>query len=264
MTTDGASTLEYLELGCALRKKIRARERSLGTFVKTPSPGVIEVLAQVGFDFLVLDTEHAPFSTEARDACLLAGQATGTPILIRTQTPSPAEIGSALDQGALGVVVPRVSSQETAAQTASACRYRGGTRGFSPSTRAAGYGKLAPSTYRDLADDAVITIIQIEDEAGIGSLRAIAGVDPIDAHLIGPMDLAISLGCDTPRDEAVRQAADTIRSETLKAEKAVGIAVPDAQDLSSMQDAGISVFMLGTDQSLLKLGGQALLANVKQ
>ena len=93
-----------------LRERLRARDLLSATWVKTPHPHVVEVLALSELDALVLDAEHAPFDRAALDACLLAARAGGKPVLVRPESASPAAILQALDGGADGVVVPHIRS----------------------------------------------------------------------------------------------------------------------------------------------------------
>ena len=85
-------------------------EVHLGTFVKTPAPQIVEVLALAGLDFAVLDAEHAPWDRGTLDLVLLAGRASGLPLLVRVAERSAVAILPVLDQGAAGIVVPHVDS----------------------------------------------------------------------------------------------------------------------------------------------------------
>jgi 2-keto-3-deoxy-L-rhamnonate aldolase RhmA len=89
---------------------LKGGRRLVGSFVKTPSPHVIEVLGEAGADFLIVDREHAPIDEAAVDLAVLAGRAQGVPILVRVAWSG--QILSALDVGATGVIVPHVSSVE--------------------------------------------------------------------------------------------------------------------------------------------------------
>ena len=88
-----------------LRSRLLAREHLIGTFVKTPTTHATEILGALGFDFVVIDEEHAPFDRMATDTALLAARAAGTAALVRVQ--SATSILSVLDCGATGVLVPQ-------------------------------------------------------------------------------------------------------------------------------------------------------------
>ena len=116
-----------------LRQRLLAGERLLGSFLKTPTPHATEILASVGFDFVVIDEEHAPIDRGTTDMILLGARAAGIEALVRVPSFPSAEILSALDCGASGVLVPHVASVAKAREVVAACRYRNGVRGFSPS-----------------------------------------------------------------------------------------------------------------------------------
>ena len=110
----------------------------LGTFVKTPGPHNTEALGTAGLDFVVIDEEHAPFDRGSIDLALLGARAGGIAGLVRVS--DAGHLLAALDDGATGVLIPHVDSPQRAAEVVSLCRYRGGSRGFSNTTRAGGYG----------------------------------------------------------------------------------------------------------------------------
>jgi 2-keto-3-deoxy-L-rhamnonate aldolase RhmA len=115
----------------------------LGTFVKTNSVHVVEILAQSPLDFVVVDAEHAPFDRAAVDLLVLAGRAAGIPVMVRVPDMAPATILSVLDVGAAGLLVPHVDTAAQARELVALTRCRGGSRGFSSSTRQ--YAAQSPS-----------------------------------------------------------------------------------------------------------------------
>jgi 2-keto-3-deoxy-L-rhamnonate aldolase RhmA len=122
-----------------LRSRMAAGDMLAGTFLKTPSVEMIEILSQTGLDFLCIDAEHAPFDRARMDACLAVARALDFPILVRVPSAQPQDILQALDAGATGIVVPHVTDAETAAAIAKASRFGPGGRGYAGSTRWAGY-----------------------------------------------------------------------------------------------------------------------------
>ena len=106
----------------AFRRRLAAGELLLGTFVKTPTGHATEILGDLGYDFVVIDAEHAPFDRVATDAALLAAKAARCASLVRVQSASPWHLLSALDCGATGVLVPHVMTATQARDVARACR----------------------------------------------------------------------------------------------------------------------------------------------
>ena len=102
------------------RRRFLAGEPLLGTFIKTPTSHGIEIVGGAGFDFVVIDEEHAPFDRVTIDCCLLAARAVGTAGIVRVAEPTAAKLLSVLDDGAAGVLVPHVSSVAAAKAVVSA------------------------------------------------------------------------------------------------------------------------------------------------
>lgn len=237
--------MEHLKRSLQLKGKIRAGTPVLGLFVKTPAMQVVEVLAACGLDFLVLDAEHAPFGPRELDSCLLAARAGGIPALVRVGYATPANLLQVLDMGAAGVVIPHMQTAEGASHAIDATRYSG-SRGFSASTRAAGYGTISAKEFREASDRSTIVIGQVEDVAGVDNIDEIAAVDLIDALFIGRADLSVSLGA-----EAVDDAADKICAAGNAAGRTVGMFLPSLGELQIQRDKGVTLFAVSTDQALL-------------
>ena len=163
----------------AFRTRFRNGEPLFGTFLKTPTTHATEILGSVGFDFVVIDEEHAPFNRETTDRILLACRAADIAGIVRVQGPDAPFILSVLDCGATGVLVPHVDSAAKAKAVVDACRYATGARGFSNTTRAGGFGKATIGEHVAAQDEAVTVIAMIEDP------HAIEAICPASA-LMGP------------------------------------------------------------------------------
>lgn len=236
----------------------------LGVFFKTPGAyQQIEVLGSTGLDFVVLDTEHAPFDRGALDTAILAGRGVGLPVLVRVANTQPDTILSVLDMGACGIIVPHVTDAEMARRLAAACSYGEGTRGVSTSHRAAGYGQRELHAYLSRADLEVSLICQVEDGQGVDNAAAIAAVSGVDALFIGPVDLGVSLGATGPDAPAVDQAINRICAAAQPA-CAVGIFLGAAERIKDYRGRGISLFIVGSDQSLLRHAAQANVSRFRE
>ncbi len=244
------------------RDRLRAGELLAATWVKTPHPHVVEVLAHSPLDALVLDAEHAPFDRTALDIAILAARAGNMPVLVRPASADPAALLQALDGGADGVVVPHVRSAAEADAVARACHYGPGGRGFAGSTRAAGYTTKGMAGHREAAKD-VVVIAQIEDAEALDEIDAIAAVDAIDALFIGRADLTISLGAATPDDEIVVQAIERICAAGRAAGRAVGMFLGRPGDVPLWRQQGASLFILASDQEFLLRGAAALASDIR-
>jgi 2-keto-3-deoxy-L-rhamnonate aldolase RhmA len=243
----------------SFRRRLRAGERLLGTFVKTPHPAIVEVLGHGALDCLCLDAEHAPFDRGDLDVALLAARAADLPSLVRVPRAEAPELLNALDLGATGVLVPHVASAAAARSIAAACRYGGGDgRGYAGSTRAAGYGTRKMGDILRRANDGVTVVAQIEDAAALAEIDAIAAVDGIDALFVGRMDLTVSLGAASPDDPVVVDAVRAICAAARRHGRAVGMFTPTTAEAAQWFDAGASLFLLGSDQQWVLQGAAAL------
>lgn len=245
-----------------LRARIRAGEVVIGTFVKTPAVQVVEVLGLAGLDFAVIDQEHAPIGIEAMDLLTLAGRATGLPLLSRRWGAGADWIAPLLDLGLTGVMVPHVADAAQARAVCSAVKFAHGARGISPSPRAGNYGGMRLVEYRDHCDANSVIMVQIEDAPALDRLDEIGACTDIDVLFIGPADLSQSMGVAMPSaelDEAIGRVIDAGK----RAGVAVGLFVGDETQVPAWVARGVSVFVCGSDQSLLKKSAQRLMAPVR-
>lgn len=233
------------------RRPLRSGALTIGTFIKFDSPQVIEVLGTTALDFVVIDAEHAPFDRLTLDRLMMASRAAHLPALVRVAEASPAAIQSALDLGAAGVLVPRVDDAAQARAAVAAARYRGGTRGFSISPRACGYGTLTMTQAID-AGDQTLVLCQVESARGVEHAGEIAATPGVDGLFIGRADLALSMGIENIRDPAVSQACDRIIDAALQAGIAAAMFVPNASDVAALCRRGVRCFVVGSDQTLLR------------
>lgn len=230
-----------------------------GTFIKTPSPQVIEIIGGLGFDFVIIDAEHAPFDRGRTELALLAARASGVSAVVRVPSAQPDVLLGALDDGASAVLVPHVASAAHAAEIVAACRYAG-RRGFSNGCRAGEYGARAQWPHIDAADREVAVIAMIEEPEAVAAIDAILAVDGLDAIFIGRADLSVAM-----RDRET--GAPRVREATLKllaAARAVGTPVcllasspAEAQELGAL---GANAFVMSSDQGFMRSAAQDTLA----
>ncbi|WP_345817078.1 aldolase/citrate lyase family protein (plasmid) [Paraburkholderia sp. PREW-6R] len=241
----------------SFRARLLARETLVGTFVKTTSHQTVEVLGGASLDFVVLDAEHAPFSRDALDLALLAAKAVNLPALVRVPAARDELIGNALDLGAAGVIAPHVRNAAEAAALARASRYRGGTRGFSTSPRAGRYGLTGMADMIVAGDRQSVTLAMIEDEAALACIDDIVASD-VDGLFIGRADLALSCGMNTLDDPLLAQHVETICAAATRAGKPVAMFVGGENEVARHAASGVTAFVVGSDQSLLRAGAFAM------
>ena len=228
-----------------------------GTFIKTGSPQIVEVLGLSGLDFAVVDAEHAPFDRNLMDLMMLAGRAANLPLMVRIPDKSAATILQVLDLGAHGLLVPHVNSAEEARGVVANARYRGGRRGYSGSQRSSGYGTLGMKAALDAGDQSVV-MCQIESVAGLAAAADIAAVPGVAALFIGRADLALAMGHEDSRHPAVADATKTIIRAAIAAGKIAALFVTSVAEAKQFAADGARCFVIGSDQALLREGAQAV------
>ncbi|WP_343070312.1 HpcH/HpaI aldolase family protein [Pelagibacterium limicola] len=211
-----------------------------------------EVMGSVGFDFIVVDQEHAPFDRLAIDSVILACRAVGMSALVRVGDPSPANILNMLDCGAAGVMVPHVENVEIATRIAAACRYRNGKRGFSRTGRAGGYGSADVGNHIASQDAQTLCIAMIEDVGAIDRAEAIASVEGIDAIFVGRGDLSAAMGELSSNTPNVWAAVKNVAEGTRRAGKPMLFVAENPADRNAMTDLGGSAYLVGSDLAFLR------------
>ncbi|MGE0668624.1 MAG: HpcH/HpaI aldolase/citrate lyase family protein [Sphingomonadales bacterium] len=223
-------------------------------WIHTDSAFVVETMAHQGWDSLTIDMQHGLIGVAEMHAMLLAASATDTVPLVRVPWNDPAMIMKALDAGAYGVICPMVNNGEECERFVGACRYMpDGYRSVGPN-RAIIYGG---SDYMSMANQTVLAIAMIETNDGLANLDEICATPGLDAILIGPSDLGLSLGGE-PRlnqtNPVVLEAIDRI----LAAAKANGLRaaiVNGSVDYArEMVAKGFDMVTVVSDMALLRGG----------
>lgn len=229
--------------------RLRAGELLLGTIVTVPSPQLVELLAGAGLDWLFLDGEHGNVSLPDFVPLL---QAAGTcPCVIRVPAHDPVWIGRALDAGAAGIIAPRVDTAAQARAVVRAAKYPPhGARGMGLA-RAHGHG-LRHADHVQHANRETAVIVQAETAAGVRNIAAICAVPGVDAVLIGPNDLAASLGHPGRLDAApVTRAIDRVLAACRRAGKPGGYFAVQPSGMSAALAGGATLAAVGMDTLFL-------------
>jgi 2-keto-3-deoxy-L-rhamnonate aldolase RhmA len=234
------------------RRRLKAREHVLGTFIKTPTTHATEILGILGFDFVIIDQEHAPIDRGAIDVMVLAARASNIAGIVRVGDPGEANILSVLDCGAAGIMVPHVDSAGKAREIAAACRYHGGRRGFANTTRAGRFGEVTFADHMATQDSQVTCIAMIEDLAALDHVAAIAAVEGIDAFFIGRGDLTAALGAPSMTSPETHKVVAPILQAARKAGMPVIMLCPDRHDAIAMARLGATAFVASSDHGFLK------------
>ncbi len=242
----------------SFRQALLARDPIMGTFLKTPSPIVAEVLGLSALGCVCIDAEHAPFGRIELDGTIAAFRAADMPVLVRVQTTSAGEILSALDCGATGIIAPHITSAEDAQELVRLCYYGTGGRGYAGSSRAARYTTKPMAEHIQSSNSMVTVVAQIEDAGALENIDAIAQVEGLDCLFIGRMDLTVSLGAKSPRDAVVLEAVDRICEVGRRYDKPIGMFFPQGEQVADWRAKGATFFLLGSDHQFLLEGASNL------
>ena len=237
-----------------LKERLSAGKVVLGAQMRFGSPAIAELFGRAGFDYVVIDGEHAPQNPVSVQAQLQAIGCTEATPIVRLGMNDPDLIRLYLDMGAMGIVVPFISTAQQARTGARACRYPPkGTRGFGPA-RAADYG-LNTNYFRE-ADDHVLYLPIIETAEAVAKIDDILAVEGVDSFTVGPVDLCISLGIpfelEHPR---LMEALKKVATAAHRAGKPAGMGtygdLTDPNTFKRFIDMGFTLLLGGGDEWLL-------------
>ena len=223
---------------------------AIGAEVGLGSSLAAEMLAPLGYDYVLVDNQHGAWWQENSFYAFRSIVLGGTVPMARVQKNDFGLIGRLLDMGALGVVVPMVNSVGEAEEAARAARFppRGGRSGGP-----FGAGIHGPD-YMDWIDDEVFLAVQIESAPAAESAEEIMSVDGVDGCWIGPFDLSKSMGLDLDTEDgrATHEAAIVgIIEATRRAGKIPGISAPNAERAQFWIDRGCLFVTAGDDGSMM-------------
>jgi 2-keto-3-deoxy-L-rhamnonate aldolase RhmA len=250
-------------VSASFKTRLAAGELLVGTFIKTPSPIIVEVLSLTGMDCLCIDAEHSPFDRSAIDLCVMAARAAGKDVLVRVSSSAPEHILNALDCGANGVVLPHIRSADEARAAVAASHYGHGGRGYAGSSRAAGYTTVSMAKHKAASAARTVVIAQIEDPEAIEAINEIAQVDGIDALFVGRVDLTVAYGTEDQDDPRVVAAVEAVCTAGVRHNCPVGMFLARVDDVAYWRDKGASLFLLGSDHGFMLAGAADLIARAK-
>jgi 4-hydroxy-2-oxoheptanedioate aldolase len=235
-----------------LRARLRDKAPLFGLFCELPCPEVIEIAGIAGWDFVLIDCEHAPISDTSLPPLLRAAAAAGIPAMVRVASNEPSAIQHILDAGPVGIQIPQVSSVEAAHAAISASRFHPiGRRGLNPFVRAADYSDCPTPAFLAASNQQILSL-QIESVDGVQGLPEILKLGNFDVLFVGPYDLSQSLGIPgdvtNPR---VFEAGARIAAATADHDVVLGVFVNAEPEARRWLDAGVRYLCYSVDTVLL-------------
>lgn len=247
------------------KRRIAAGRPVFGCWIEMCSPIAAEIIAQAGYDSVLIDLEHGPGSILDAVSLMHAVQGSACTPLIRVPTNDPVILKRVLDIGVAGVMIPAVNTAAAATAAVSACRYPPkGVRGMAASiVRASDYG----ANWRDYtaaADASLLIMCQIESAEAVDNAAAIAAVDGVDMLFIGPFDLSAGLGhLGEPDHPEVRKKIALVETAAKDAGRALGGIPTPGRSAEDLLAAGYRLILADADVGLLGDAARARVAALR-
>ena len=236
-----------------LKQRLRNNELTIGSWVTLGHASVAEIMANAGFDWLVIDAEHSVIELSEIQQLIQAMDLHQCPAIVRVTSNDPQQIKRVMDAGATGVMVPFVNCAEDAAAAVPNTYYPPtGTRGVGLA-RAQGYG-AGFKPYLEWLPEHAVVIVMIEHRDAVENIDEILSVDGVDAFIIGPYDLSASMGMPGETGHPmVQEAIARVREAGVAHGMPGGIHVvePDREELYRQVDSGYRFMGYGLDIRIL-------------
>lgn len=244
-----------------LKKRIREGKASYGVISPTTDPVVCEYLGYGGLDFYIIDGEHGAINAPEAVHMVRACEASGITPLARIRSNDEKLILQFLDAGVMGVMMPGTDTPDDCRRLVDAVKYPPlGRRGLGP-VRAADYmaGRHAQAEYVAFANEQTLVLPMIETMACLSRLKEMVTVEGVDGFILGPRDLALSMGfLDGPAHPEVSSAIDRAMDIVVSAGKAFGTVAATADQARQLTDKGATL-LLNSVQGLLAQSVKAFL-----
>lgn len=235
----------------SFRSSLQRRQPLIGCWASLAYSLTTEILGYAGFDWLLIDGEHAPNDFQTFIGQLMALKDSPTAPVVRPQCGEPIILKRLLDIGFRDFLLPMVESAEQARALVAATRYPPqGIRGVGSAHRANRYGYAG--NYFATANDNISVMVQIESIKGLENVDQIAAVEGVDALFIGPSDLSWALGHNSPAHRDVQRAIERVIAAASASGKASGILAPIEEDARRYLALGMTVVAVGGDVALLR------------
>ncbi|AGZ41426.1 HpcH/HpaI aldolase family protein [Actinoplanes friuliensis] len=244
-------------------RRLATTDRCLvGTWVKIPALEPVEILADAGFDYIVIDQEHAPLTLEFAYQATVVAQGAGMSVLVRVPDRSGSHLQRLLDSGVDGILVPRVTSvAEATASVRQMVFSPAGDRGLGTTSRAGRWGGTPRAEYLRFGDEEVMRAVQLEERAAIETVEDILDVPGLNGVFLGMGDLGLSSGL-TQADPEFQKLVDRFLTAAHDRGVPAGTAVQTAAQAQEAADRGYRYVMVSNDTSLLRGAATSVVAGL--
>jgi 4-hydroxy-2-oxoheptanedioate aldolase len=243
------------------KTKLRNGEPILGVISPMPDPIIAETIGLIGFDYYMIDGEHGAINPAQAEQIVRACETVGITPLARVRSNDPKLMLQFLDAGVMGVMMPGLMTASDVESFVAAVKYPPlGERGLGP-VRAADYmiGSMSQADYVAFANDQTLVLPQFEDIRALPRLPEMTGVKGIDGFVIGPRDLAMSMGfTDGPNHPEVQKVIEQVFDIVISAGLVVGTVAGTGEAAKGSIQRGVKI-CLNSVQGLLASSGKTFL-----
>ena len=236
------------------KRAIAAGEKQIGLWSSIPDNLTVELIANSGFDWILVDTEHAPNELPTVVSALQAAKGGTAQVVVRPPWNDTVVIKRYLDSGVQSLLIPMVQNADEARAAVAATRYPPeGVRGFASAGRGSGFGRV--TDYFKHAADEICVLVQLETQVALSNLEEIAAVPGVDGLFIGPGDLSADMGyLGQPGHPAVVETVLDALARVRAAGKPAGILIGNEELAHRFIAAGSVFTAVGSDVAILTQG----------
>ena len=250
-----------------LKEQLNSGRLAVGTMIsEVRNPNIVYLLAQSGFDYIIVDNEHGTYSTEDISNLVAAARGAEIAVIVRIPEIRRETILKPLDSGAAGLLVPQVETAEQARQIIHHAKYPPmGQRGVGLRRAHSLYGRFDAGEYLRQANEQTLIIVQAESQTAIDNLDQIIAVEGIDAVFVGPFDLSVNLGIpgDLTHPKEI-QAIDKVVKVCRKHKTIAGIHMFDVAQITQWIAKGMRLISYSSDINMLADAAMKDVAQIKK
>ena len=251
----------------------RQGKAALGTWVQMASPEIVEAVGYQGYDFVIIDMEHGHFDFDTTHQMVRAADAGGITPVVRVPANQDSLILKALDMGAMGVLVPGISTKEQAVSAVRAAKYAPlGTRGACPWIRATQYNTENWVQHAQWSNEQTMIWLLVEGQEGVQNFDDILTVPNIDAMMLGPFDLSQSLGIPGQLDHPllIKTLQGMVRKANARKIDVIAVMLSELQpedikaSVQKWSTLGCKIMTVGGDRGIICTGFKTILARARE
>ena len=235
------------------KARLLAGEKLSAAWSQTGSGVTAEILAQAGYDMIVVDCEHAPIDPPQLLPIVQAINGYDTMVIARAPWNDLVAIKRMLDCGIKGIHIPYVNNVEETERAVRACKYPPlGNRGIAGSPRAAGFGANR-GQYLQRANDEILVLVALETPEAVANIDAMLDIDGLDGLFIGPMDLSTTMGYfGNPSHPEVQKTIREVEQKVLAKGKLLATIAANPAAAKALYDRGYSYVIFDSDVTTLR------------